>query len=200
MLGSITPLGERGRGQRWGVTVTAHVLGAALAGAAIGAVLGGIGAMAPGAMAAAWRVAALVVGLVGAVVVDLAAGPGRLPGARRQVNEDWLHRYRGWVYGAAFGAQLGVGVATFVTTATVYAMLLAALLTASPVLGAVVGGAFGLARGASVLASARIHAPDQVIRLDARLRSWDRPSRWAAAALQAGLALTAVVVLAGGVR
>ncbi len=180
--------------------MTAHVTGAVLAGAAMGAVLGGIGAVALGSVPAAWRIAALVAAVVLAVVLDLAMGPGRLPGARRQVNEDWLHRYRGWVYGAAFGAQLGVGVATFVTTATVYAALLAALLSASPALGAIVGGAFGLARGASVLASARVRAPEQVIRLDARLRSWERPSRWTAAAIQAGLAVAAVAFLAGGLR
>jgi hypothetical protein len=200
MLGSITPLGERGRGQRWGVTVTAHVLGAVLAGAAMGAVLGGLGAVAFGSVPSAWRVLVLVVGVVLAVGLDLAVGPRRLPGPRRQVNEDWLHRYRGWVYGAAFGAQLGVGVATFVTTATVYAALVAGLLTASPALGAVVGGAFGLARGASVLASAGVRAPEQVVRMDARLRSWERPSRWMAAAVQAGLALAAVAFVAGGVR
>jgi MFS family permease len=200
MLGSITPLGERGRGQRWGVTVTAHVLGAVLAGAVLGAVLGGIGAVVLGSAPPAWRAAVLVAGVAIAVGLDLAVGPGRIPGARRQVNEDWLHRYRGWVYGVAFGAQLGVGVATFVTTATVYAALLAALLTASPALGAIVGGTFGLARGASVLVSARIEAPEQVIRLDARLRAWDRPSRWMAASVQAGLAVAAVAILAGGPR
>ena len=36
MLGSITPLGERGRGSRWWVTVTAYVLGSTLAGVALG--------------------------------------------------------------------------------------------------------------------------------------------------------------------
>ena len=53
----------------------------------------------------------------------------RLPGPRRQVDERWLHRYRGWVYGAGFGVQLGLGVATVVTTSAVYVMLAAAVLT-----------------------------------------------------------------------
>ncbi len=43
MLASITPLGERGRGQRWWLTVTAHVVGSVLGGAAIGAAMGLIG-------------------------------------------------------------------------------------------------------------------------------------------------------------
>jgi len=196
MLGSITPLGERGRGQRWGVTVTAHVLGAALAGAAIGAVLGGIGAMAPGAMAAAWRVAALVVGLVGAVVVDLAAGPGRLPGARRQVNEDWLHRYRGWVYGVGFGAQLGLGVATIVTTSAVYATWAAALLSGSGPAGALIGGTFGLVRAAVLLVAARARTADRAYRIDGRLQRWAAPARWAAVAAQGALlAATAAAIV-----
>jgi len=43
MLGSITPLGERGRGSRWGVTVSAYLMGSAVGGAALGAMLGWIG-------------------------------------------------------------------------------------------------------------------------------------------------------------
>ena len=39
-------------------------------------------------------------------------------GRRRQVNEDWMARYRGWAYGAGFGLQLGLGVVTIVTTAS----------------------------------------------------------------------------------
>src|SRR5437867_2965761 len=47
MLASITPLGERGRGRRWGITVAAHLVGAGLsggvgAGAAIGATFGSV--------------------------------------------------------------------------------------------------------------------------------------------------------------
>ena len=43
MLGSITPLGERGRGSRWGVTVAAYLVGSAAGGAALGASLGTLG-------------------------------------------------------------------------------------------------------------------------------------------------------------
>ena len=44
MLGSITPLGERGRGSTWWVTVSAYIAGSAVGAAALGAALGGIGA------------------------------------------------------------------------------------------------------------------------------------------------------------
>ncbi len=40
MLGSITPLGERSRGSRWWLTVTAYVVGSALAGLVTGGLFG----------------------------------------------------------------------------------------------------------------------------------------------------------------
>src|SRR5437764_330111 len=43
MLGSITPLGERSRGRRWGITVTAFGLAATAAGGAAGTLLGAVG-------------------------------------------------------------------------------------------------------------------------------------------------------------
>ena len=43
MLTSISPLGERARGQRYGLTVAAHLLGGALGGATTGALLGAAG-------------------------------------------------------------------------------------------------------------------------------------------------------------
>ena len=115
MLASITPLGERGRRSRWGVTVSAFLLGATLAGAR------------RGRRARAARLAALGTGsapalgcasspsdsrsrrrLVLAVVLELPLR--RVPGPNRQVNERWLDEFRGWVYGFGFGAQLGLGV------------------------------------------------------------------------------------------
>lgn len=54
---------------------------------------------------------AALAGLAG-LALDLGLGALRLPGPARQVDEDWLARYRGWVYGAGFGTQLGLGVVT----------------------------------------------------------------------------------------
>ena len=45
MLGSITPLGERGRGSRWWLTVSAYLLGSILAGLVTGAVFGWAGSL-----------------------------------------------------------------------------------------------------------------------------------------------------------
>src|ERR687884_2083711 len=120
MLTSITPLGERGRGQRWWLTVAFFAAASTAAGAATGGALGAAGGWLEGAVGAGARVqlAALALVALVALVVDLSGR--RVPGPRRQVNENWLPAFRGWVYGAGFGLQLGIGAATIVTTALVY--------------------------------------------------------------------------------
>ena len=191
MLGSITPLGERSRGRRWGVTVTAFALGAVAAGAAAGALLGAVGGLA-GAHAGtrAWL---LGVAVAAAVAVD--AVPWlHPPGPRRQVNEEWLHRYRGWVYGAGFGLQLGLGVTTIVSTAAVYATAAAAALAGTATAGAAVGAAFGAARAATLLAAGRVHEPQGLAALDRRLRAWERPARLGALVAEAGLVIVAAAL------
>jgi len=191
MLGSITPLGERSRGRRWGITVTAFAVAATAAGAALGALLGAAGGLvALAATARAWLVA---VAVAVAVTVDLVPGL-HVPGPRRQVNEAWLHRYRGWVYGAGFGLQLGLGVTTIVSTAAVYATGAAAFLAGSAAAGALVGGAFGLARAATLLAAGGVDEPGALATLDRRLVAWERPARVATLAAEAALIALAVAV------
>ncbi len=143
MLASITPLGERSRGFSWGVTASAFAAGAVGAGALAGAAGGALGSLAPNGD---WRDIAGLGLVVLALAVDASALRRRLPTTRRQVNEDWLTRYRGWVYGVAFGAQLGTGVVTIVTSAAVYAAALGAVLCATVPAGAAVGAAFGATR------------------------------------------------------
>jgi len=64
MLSSITPLGERGRGSIWAVTVAAFALGATAAGAVAGAVAGLLGSLAvPAGVGAHGRLAALAAAL-----------------------------------------------------------------------------------------------------------------------------------------
>jgi hypothetical protein len=164
MLASITPLGERGRGSTWTVTVVAFALGAIAAGLALGALLGAVGSLFLDA-GVGWRVrlAALAVALAAALVVD--RRPGNAPGPRRQVNERWLDEFRGWVYGLGFGAQLGAGVLTVVTSAATYAALLAALLSGTAARGALILGCAGLVRGLTPLAAARVRRPDQLLAL-----------------------------------
>src|SRR5215471_15244920 len=103
MLSSITPLGERGRNNRFGVTATAFVLGAVAGGTTLGAVCGWLGSWLPERSSAVDALLVVVLA-VGGAVLDAT----RVPTIKRQVNEDWLNRYRGWVYGLGFGAQLGL--------------------------------------------------------------------------------------------
>src|SRR5436853_4483612 len=140
MLASITPLGERGRASRWVVTVAFFIAGSTFSAAALGAIAGGLGRLTwPGSNGSGQApLIVLAVVLLAATLADLGAGGLRTPSVRRQVNEDWLREYRGWVYGLGFGFQLGLGVTTIVTTAAVYATFAAAWLTGDPLLGAAV--------------------------------------------------------------
>ncbi len=148
MLASIHPLGERARGNRWRLTAAAYVVGSLAGGAVLGAMLGYLGHLVATAAPAGPTVAGILVATVCAVglLVDLGAMGARLPTLRRQVDENWLGRYRGWVYGIGFGLQLGMGVVTIVTTAAVYLTFALAALSQSTVVGLLVGAAFGLAR------------------------------------------------------
>jgi MFS family permease len=197
MLGSITPLGERARGRRWGVTVAAFVTGSALGGVAIGSLLGALGSVAASGLGVRTRL--LAIGAAAGLGLILEAGSvgPRLPSVARQVNEEWMTRYREWVYGAGFGLQLGLGIVTVVSTSAVYAALLAALLTGSVAGGMMVGTTFGMARGATILLAARVRRSDQLGRAHALLRRWDRPARAGAFAAQGAIA---VMIAAGAVR
>src|SRR5436853_1685173 len=117
MLGSITPLGERSRGGRWVTTVAWYLAGSTLAGATAGWLLGSVGSVTIGPLNPPhpWMLFALALVIVAGVALDVRLFGARLPTVHRQVNEDWLHRYRAWVYGVGFGIQLGLGAVTIVT-------------------------------------------------------------------------------------
>jgi hypothetical protein len=183
MLSSITPLGERGRHSRWGMTVTAYLLGSLAAATGLGAVLGALGGLLP----VPGRPVVLAVALLAGAVADATSRTPARP--RRQVDEDWLARYRGWVYGVGFGFQLGLGVVTILSTAAVLALWLAALLTGSALFGALLGTAFGAARAAPVFAMRRVVDPATLRRLFGRLEAARRPAARATVVGQAALAV-----------
>ena len=187
----IHPLGERSRGNRWGVTVGAFAVGSMVAGSALAVLLALIGMVMFPDVATNWRVAvtAILAGLAGAL--DLS--PIRPWTPQRQVNENWIGRYRGWVYGIAFGFQLGVGFAVFVMSWGYYAMLATALLSGSTAIAALIGITFGLGRGVLLYLSRRIQTPDQLARFHRRMAEMKGPVFSATAVAMvvvAGLALT----------
>jgi sulfite exporter TauE/SafE len=156
MLASINPLGERARNQRYWITVVAYIVGSAVAGALLGAALGFVGTPI--------AIPVVALALVGALAVVGIASDARLlgsrgPGSRRQVDENWLVKYRGWVYGAGFGAQLGFAFVTIVTASATWVAFACALLSGSAVAGGAIGMVFGLARALPILAGARVHDP-----------------------------------------
>jgi MFS family permease len=156
MLTSISPVGESGRGQHWGLTVTTYVVGSVLGGAVVGTIAGGLGATVFGWLAD--RAAFVILGLAaaGGLFTD-ATRPQSLPTWHRQVNEQWLGRYRGWVYGSGYGFQLGLGMVTIVTSSLVYVAFVAALLTRSVMTATAVGAVFGLARALPLLSMWRMN-------------------------------------------
>jgi len=188
MLSSINPLGERSRLQRFWVTVSWYLLGSLMGGVAIGSVSGLIGSVLPSGN---WRAIAVIgVCLVGAVLDIASRQP---PSVHRQVDENWLAKYRGWVYGLGFGFQLGLGVVTIVTTASVYTTIALAMLSGSLVLGAVVGGIFGLARAMAIFLVAGARDPSTLRLALRRLQDGLTSARLLVVGAQAAAALSAIV-------
>ena len=196
MLTSISPLGERARNNRWGVTVGTYVVASTAAAVAVGAAVGAAGSLLP--LSATARGALLAGALAAAVVCD--AGGFPLPTVHRQVNEDWLRRYRGWVYGAGFGAQLGVGVATIVTSATVYAALAGELLSGSSVAGAAIGAAFGFARALPLPVGGRARSFADLASLHRRLAGLGSAGRRTTVTVSTVAVTILIAASLGGVR
>jgi hypothetical protein len=178
VLSSIHPFGERARGQRYWITVVSYILGAATGGATLGTILGlvawamsfiGLGGVMP-------ATAALAV----AALWDLSPLP--VPTLRRQVDENWLPRYREWVYGVGFGAQLGFGLVTFVTTPLTYGFVAAAVLSGNPLVGLGAGAIFGVVRGLTVLVTAPISTPERLRGLFRAVNTARTPARLGTAA------------------
>jgi hypothetical protein len=163
MLSTLTPLAERSRGHRYGITALWFVLGATVGGATTGLV------------AAALAVGLHAAGLTTTTAEGLAAGLAllcagsdlhpfgwSLPSHGRQVNELWLSQYRPWVYASGFGWQIGTGLATYIMTAAVYLLVALAGLTAAPVIALGLVTLFGFVRGLAVLLSWRIDRPERL--------------------------------------
>ena len=198
MLSQLNPVSERARGQRFAVTATWFVVGALAGGATLGAAMLALAfaveALGVGGAAAAG--AAAVIALVGAAS-DAHALPWSPPFHRRQVNEDWLPHYRGWLYGVGFGWQIGTGVATYIMTAAVFVMIAVGALTASPVVAFAVAIVFALARGVVVLATARFTGFDALATFHRRFHALGPIVRRAVIAVQVAVAIVAAAAVGG---
>ena len=195
MLSSITPLGERGRGNRWGTTVawfvTGSTLGGAILGAAVGLVGEGLGRVASDRV----RLVAVVALAVAALVLDATRRPGLVPSWRRQVDERWMDEYRAWVYGLGWGAQLGAGVLTIVTAAGTYLVVALAALLGSLPAGVALGATFGLTRGLTLLTARGLSTPAALQSLHQRLQPHRNRAATALLAAEALVAATATAAL-----
>lgn len=198
MLTSICPLGERARGQRWWLTTAAYITASAAAGALLGGALGGLGALLLPWAGGTTALALFALVGAGGLMLDTGVARLRVPGPRRQVNEDWLNRYRGWVYGAGFGAQLGAAFTTIVMVSAVYLVFAAAALTADATAGALLGGTFGLARALPLLAVARVGDGGALRSFMARMQRGVRPAHRSVLAAQAVAVTVAVVAIGTG--
>ncbi len=192
MLSSITPLGERGRHNRFAVTATAFVIGAIAGGVALGALAGFVGSALPSRAAPVDALLVALLALAGAWF-DIR----RVPTIKRQVNEDWLGRYRGWVYGFGFGAQLGFGLVTVVTSAATYVAFVLALLSGSSAAGALIGFTFGAIRGLSLLMARHIDTPEALRAFHRTLDARAPRGAQLAVAAQGLLGVIALVALGG---
>jgi len=197
MLTSISPLGERARASRWWLTTAAYVASSVVGGLALGLLAALVGAVVP----ASWRSSSaayllVALALAAGLLLDLGVAGRRLPTWRRQVDQAWLGRYRGWVVGVGFGAQLGFGLVTIVTSATTYAVALLCLLSGDPAVGLVVGGTFGLVRALPSALMGRVVTREQLWRVLSRVEhaapTADVAARLALAAAAAALTVIAV--------
>lgn len=203
MLGSLSPLGQWARNSHWGTTILAYLVGSTLGGLLVGGLLGAAGEL---GAATVGRSALQTIGLtllaIGAITGTLADAHLlglRLPSVRRQVNQGWRDRYRGWVYGFGYGFQLGLGVVTIVTVAAVYLALVAAFASGKWTTGASIGAAFGILRASTILAVAPIRRFDQFETIDVTLGRWADRSRETAIAAEMALGTLLGLVLVFGV-
>lgn len=186
MLSSITPLGQRGRGMSWSRTVVAFWVGALLAGAVVFGTLGWIGESAGVDGLNPWYT---VVVLVAAGLLDFAGV--KPPGLHRQVDEDWLGRYRDWVVGLGFGAQLGAGFATIIPSFGTWALFLIALGAGFP-FAILIGIAFGAGRSLLLFSTRRVRSTSS---LADRMRRFNSAEEMARRLAVAGYAAVLVLVV-----
>ncbi len=192
MLSTITPLAEKLRGHSFSVTATWFTLGSVVGGASLGS-LCALGAVVVHALGLGTMFMLWVSGLVAlvAVLTDGHVRGIRLPVIPRQVNEQWVDRYRPIVYAAGFGWQIGAGFTTYVMTAANYLLVAIAVSSGSPIAAFALCLLFGTARGAGILLSSRVTSPTQLLAVHAWLDDHEQASE------QCCLAAESLVLIVG---
>ncbi len=195
MLSSIHPFGERSRNNSFASTAVAHVLGSVLGGAVLGMIAGAIGLAVTAFLSPSETVRTSIVltAAVAALVLEATSRERLLPTRSRQVNENWIQSYRGWVYGGGFGAELGFGVSTIITTTLVHLMVVAMVFVGSFPLAVTIGATFGFVRGATVLAARNVDSPEGLRQFHQRLDGLRARSRSGAVASLAVASAVGVV-------
>lgn len=194
MLASINPLGERARGTTFGRTFFWYLAGSVAGGALIGALLGLLGAGVRDLVEPSPTALAIAVAIVCTLglALDLGIAGVRVPSLHRQVNENWLAVYRGWVYGLGFGFQLGLGFVT-VTTTAIAVMFALEVLSGSLLAGVVIGMTFGIGRTLPLLLVRDADEPLRVRGVLARVHARARPAERLTRVAIAALAVAAIV-------
>lgn len=198
MVSAINPLSERSRGNRYWLTTLWFVAGAVAGGAVLGlagAVLALIGS--PLSHHLAIRLTLASIGCLLALAADRRVGGFHLPLHARQVNEEWLMRYRRWLYAAGFGFQIGAGFATYIMTAATYLLVALSGLSGSPSLAFAAGLLFGLVRGSAVLMSVRCRTPQALLAVHRRLSELERLSLRVVMAVELLAAMALAATAAG---
>jgi hypothetical protein len=169
MVETIAPVVHGGRTLRYYTTVALHAVGALVAAAALGALLGGVGMM----LGAPWDEAGpIAVAAVGALYAlrELVRLPVPIPDRKAQVPDWWRTFYAPRVAALLYGLGLGAGFLTNLSFGTLVAVGALAVTSGDVLIGALLGAPFGLARGLSVLI-ARDDGAATVDRLMARAQT-----------------------------
>jgi hypothetical protein len=141
-------LGFLGRGKGWRAIYLGilHVVGAALGGAIIGALLGWFGSL---LALSAWRSVAIAVTAIFALWQGVSHRPVRL-GLHRQVPRKWANTMAAELCYFLWGMLLGSGVATVIPSSA-FLVILVTQFSSGVVLGCISGLLFGGTRGVVAL-------------------------------------------------
>ena len=154
MVETIAPVVHGDNRGRYVVALALHALGATVAAAVFGALLGAAGAL----LGAPWGSAgALLLALLATLYALGALGMVTLPvpQRRRQVPSWWRTFFSPGMAALLYGMGLGVGFLTYVSFGTLVAVALAAALTGGPLQGAAMMAPFGVARALAVAVAHR---------------------------------------------